>query len=153
MVAIEDRFRTRLDDDRFVTAGNVADLKRLVEQPPDTESAPEPVDFPSWNRTLPVQVIRRLSQATWIVPLTRVFAHLRVEGLEHLTDLEGPVVFASNHQSHMDVPVIVAALPGRWRARLALAVFKEFFIAHFYTAEYTRRQLITNTLRYFLAPC
>jgi len=151
MVALEDRFQTRLDEGRFVTAGNVADLKRLVEQPPDTESAPEPVDFPSWNRTLPVQVIRRLSQATWIVPLTRVFAHLRVEGLEHLTDLEGPVVFASNHQSHMDVPVILAALPGRWRARLAPAMLKEFFKAHFYPAEHTRRQWITNTLNYYLA--
>jgi len=26
------------------------------------------------------------------------------------------VLFASNHQSHMDVPVILMALPGRWRA-------------------------------------
>ena len=77
----------------------------------------EPVEFPSWNRTWPVRLIRRLSLATWILPLARVFAHARVEGLEHLRDLEGPVIFASNHQSHMDVPVILLALPGRWRAR------------------------------------
>jgi long-chain acyl-CoA synthetase len=151
LVALEDRFQTRLDEGRFVTAGNVADLKRLVEQPPDIESTPEPVEFPSWNRTLPIHVIRRLSLATWIVPLTRVFAYLRVEGLEHLNDLEGPVVFASNHQSHMDVPVIFAALPGRWRARIAPAMLKEFFKAHFYPAEHTRRQRITNTLNYYLA--
>jgi long-chain acyl-CoA synthetase len=151
MVALEDRFQTRLDEGRFVSAGSVADLKRLVEQPPDTESPQEPVDFPSWNRTLPVRVIRRLSLATWIVPLTRVFAHMRVEGLEHLRDLEGPVVFASNHQSHMDVPVILAALPGRWRARVAPAMLKEFFKAHFYPSEYTRRKWITNTMNYYLA--
>ena len=151
MVALEDHFQTRLDEGRFVTAGNVADLKRLVEQPADAESVQEPVDFPSWNRTLPVRVIRRLSLATWILPLARAFAHLRVEGLEHLRDLDGPVVFASNHQSHMDVPVILAALPGRWRARVAPAMLKEFFKAHFYPTEYTRRQWITNTLNYYLA--
>ena len=92
----------------------------------------EPVEFPSWNRTWPVRLVRRLSQATWIVPLTRAFAHARVEGLEHLSDIDGPVVFASNHQSHMDVPVILSALPGRWRARVAPAMAKEFFKAHFF---------------------
>ena len=39
---------------------------------------------------------------TWILPLARVFAWLRVEGREHLRDLDGPVIFAANHQSFMD---------------------------------------------------
>ena len=47
---------------------------------------------------------------------------MRVEGREHLQGLEGPVIFAANHQSHMDGPVIMAALAGavalpRWRRR------------------------------------
>jgi long-chain acyl-CoA synthetase len=151
MVALEDHFQTRLDESRFVGAGSVADLKRLVEQPLERESVAEPVDFPSWNRTWPVRVVRRLSLATWILPLARVFAHLRVDGLHHLKDFEGPVIFASNHQSHMDVPVILAALPGRWRARVAPAMLKEFFKAHFYPADYTWRQWFTNSLNYYLA--
>ena len=54
MVALEDRFQTRIDEARFSEAASVADLKTLVEQPPPAEETDEPVDFPSWNRTWPV---------------------------------------------------------------------------------------------------
>jgi long-chain acyl-CoA synthetase len=151
MVALEDKFQTRLDESRFADATNIGDLKRLVEAPADPADVEEPVDFPSWNRTWPAQVVRRLSQATWILPLARLFAWTKVEGLEHLKAIDGPVVFASNHQSHMDVPVILAALPGRLRARVAPAMAKEFFKAHFFPAEHTWRQWFTNSLNYYLA--
>src|SRR5205085_6135210 len=62
-----------------------------------------------------------------------------------------PVVFASNHQSHLDVPVILAALPGRWRARVAPAMQKEFFKAHFFPAAYGRRDRLKTSLLYYLA--
>jgi long-chain acyl-CoA synthetase len=152
MVALEDRFQTRIDEGRFSEAASVGDLERLVaDSPAPTVAGEEPVDFPSWNRTLPVRIVRRLSLGTWILPLARVFAHIRTSGLEHLRNLEGPVIFASNHQSHFDVPVILAALPGRWRARAAPAMLKEFFKAHFYPAEHTWRQRFTNSLNYYNA--
>ncbi len=152
MVALEDRFQTRIDEGRFADAASIGDLKRLVEQGNTTpEPVEEPVDFPTWNRRWPVPLIRRLSQATWILPLARVFAHSNVQGLEHLRELSGPVVFAANHQSHMDVPVILAALPGRWRARVAPAMAKEFFKAHFFPDGFTWRERFTNTLNYYLA--
>src|SRR5581483_10015556 len=97
------------------------------------------------------RAIRRVSLPTWILPLARVFAWLRVEGREHLNALEGPVIFASNHQSHMDTPVIMSALPPRWRYRVAPAMAKEFFKAHFYPSEYGRREWFTNSLNYYLA--
>jgi long-chain acyl-CoA synthetase len=151
MVALEDRFKTRIDESRFSEAASIADLKQMVEAPTAAEDVEEPVDFPSWNRTWPIRIIRRLSLATWILPLARVFAWLRVEGLEHLRDLDTPVIFASNHQSHMDVPVILAALPGRWRARVAPAMAKEFFKAHFFPAGYRWREWFTNSVNYYLA--
>jgi len=151
MVALEDRFQTRIDESRFSEAASIADLKQLVEAPPATEAIDEPLDFPAWNRSRPVRVIRRLSHATWIVPLTRLFAHARIEGQSNLIGLEGPVIFASNHQSHMDVPVILSALPGRWRSRVAPAMLKEFFTAHFHPAQHTWREVFTNSLNYYLA--
>lgn len=151
MVALEDRFQTRIDEGRFSEARSLADLKQLVEQPAAAETPDEPVDFPSWNRRWPVRIVRRLSQATWIVPLTRAFAYARVDGLSHLRDLDGPVVFASNHQSHMDVPVILSVLPGRWRARVAPAMAKEFFKAHFFPGDYSWHEWLTNSLNYYLS--
>jgi long-chain acyl-CoA synthetase len=150
MVALEDRFQTRIDEGRFAQAASLGELKALVETPA-AEAADEPVAFPSWNRVWPVAVVRRLSQAIWILPLARVFAWLRISGLEHLRDLEGPVVFASNHQSHIDVPVILAALPGRWRARAAPAMAKEFFKAHFFPGEHGWRARLKGHLLYYLA--
>ena len=151
MMALEDRFQTRIDEARFVDARSVEQLKQLVEQGSAPEEDEPTVAFPTWNRALPVRVVRRLSLATWILPLARIFAHTRIEGLDHLANLDGPVIFASNHQSHMDVPVLLAALPGRWRAHLAPAMLKEFFTAHFHPEDHTWRQWFTNSLNYYLA--
>ena len=66
----------------------------------------------AWNRAWPARALRRVSLPTWILPLARAFAWIQVEGLEHLKDLEGPVMFASNHQSHMDTPAILCGAAG-----------------------------------------
>ena len=69
----------------------------------------------------------------------------------HLRGLQGPVVFAPNHQSHFDVPVILAALPGHIRKTVAPAMSKEFFKAHFFPDGFTRRQVFIKRLNYYLA--
>jgi long-chain acyl-CoA synthetase len=114
-------------------------------------AAAEPIAFPSWNRSLPARTLRRASLPTWILPAMRPFVSLDVRGLEHLADVQTPVIFAANHQSHLDTPAILQALPPRWRYRLAPAMAKEFFKAHFYPAGFTRRQHATNSLNYYLA--
>jgi long-chain acyl-CoA synthetase len=151
MVALEDRFQTPVDEARFAEARSVDDLRALLSSESAPQDAQQAIDFPMWNRAWPVRLIRRLSLATWIVPLTRAVAFTRVEGLEHLRTIDGPVVFAANHLSHMDVPVILAAMPGRWRARVAPAMLKEFFEAHFHPRGHTWRQWFTNSLNYYLA--
>ncbi len=110
-----------------------------------------PFDFPAWNRATLPYWLRRVSLPTWILPLARVFARVRVEGLEHLDGLDGPVVFAANHQSHLDTPAILMALPARWRYRTSVAMAKEFFTPHFHPAGYSARQRLTNGLNYYLA--
>src|SRR6185369_5029637 len=82
--------------------------------------------------------------------LTRLFARARTRSLEHLATLSGPVIFASNHQSHMDTPCILAALPARYRYQAGVAMWKEFFEAHFHPERHTKLQWLGNTLLYWL---
>jgi 1-acyl-sn-glycerol-3-phosphate acyltransferase len=116
-----------------------------------TDSAPKPVEFPSWNRSLPIRVLRAVSLPAFLIPLTRVFAWIKVSGRQHLKHVDGPVIFAANHQSHMDVPVIFAALPGSWRRRVAPAMAKEFFKAHFFPEQHAPRQRFLKGLEYYLS--
>jgi long-chain acyl-CoA synthetase len=74
-----------------------------------------------------------------------------VEGREHLAGLEGPVIFASNHQSYMDTPVIMTALPRRWRYRLSPAMSKEFFAAHFSPEGHGLMLRLATSTAYYLA--
>ena len=152
MVALEDAFQTPIDEGAFAAARDLSQLRSLVEHNTATEAPPpEPVDFPAWNRSWAARAVRRSSLPTWILPLARVFAKIQVEGREHLDRIDAPVIFAANHQSHMDTPVILAALPPRLRYRLAPAMAKEFFKAHFFPAEYGRRAWLSNSANYYLA--
>jgi long-chain acyl-CoA synthetase len=165
MMALEEAFQVTIDETRFAAAATVADLEALT-RPLDVggpagrahagalepaPGAPEPVDFPAWSRSLPARALRRASLPTWILPLGRIFASLKVEGLEHLDELQGPAIFAANHQSHFDTPVVLMALPPRWRYRTAPAMAKEFFTPHFHPEGFSRRAVLTNRLNYHLA--
>ena len=152
MVALEDQFQTRIDEGSFAGARDLGQLRALLERS-SASDAPraEPVDFPAWTRRPIMRALRRANLATWVMPLTRAFAWLRVSGLEHLRDLQGPVIFAANHQSFMDGPVIMAALPPRWRYRVAPAMGKEMFAAHFFPREHGTLAWFTNSLNYYLA--
>ena len=171
VMALEEAFQVTLDESSVAAAKTIADLKALTTGgptlqgrpaspedrpdagPPDTARAAREaaIEFPRWNRMPIAWFVRRISLPTWILPLARAFMQLEVRGLEHLRDLAGPVVFAANHQSHMDVPAILIALPSRWRYRAAPAMAKEFFTAHFHPERHTRKQWFTNSLNYYLA--
>ena len=152
MVALEDAFQTRLDEKAFAGARDVGQLRALVAESSRGGAEPlEAVEFPAWNRSLPTRLARRLALPGFILPLARVFAWVHVGGRQHLAGLEGPVIFASNHQSYMDTPVIMAALPRRWRYRLAPAMSKEFFAAHFFPEGHGRMLRLATSTAYYLA--
>ena len=132
--------------ERMVALGLDESVMTPLEKVAGASAEPvPPVEFPRWNRSWPARALRRACLPGILLPLTRLFARLRVEGLEHLKDLEGPVIFAPTHQSYLDVPALLAALPARWRYRLAPTMRKEFFHAHFHGRSFT------NSLNYYLS--
>jgi long-chain acyl-CoA synthetase len=162
MMAVEDALHVTIDEGQFTAAATAGDLERITEHPlghageavrsiDAPRTAVEPIDFPAWNRTWPARAVRRLSLPTWILPLARPFVSLTVDGLSNLQDLSGPVIFAANHQSHLDTPAILQALPPRWRYRVAPAMAKEFFSAHFHPERFEWRARLANSLNYYLA--
>ena len=126
MVALEDAFQTRIDEGAFAGAQDLGQLRALrrARRVAATRRRPSRCDFPAWNRVVRPRARSAARQPADLDPAARraLFAWLRVDGLEHLRDLDGPVIFAANHQSHMDAPVILAALPPRWRYRVAPAM-------------------------------
>ena len=163
MMALEEAFQITVDESTFsaATTGGVLQprgAQPFFSRPPPHMGGPtgdrgEPKDivFPAWNRSLPARFARRVSLPTWILPLGRIFARVTVKGLEHLERIDGPVIFAANHQSHFDGPVILDSMPPRWRYRAAPAMMKEFFDAHFFPARHTRMEWFTNSLNYYLS--
>lgn len=119
--------------------------------PPARAEYRERITFPVWNRRAVPRVVRRASLSLSLLPLARLFAWIRVRGVEHVQSVRDPVIFAANHQSHLDTPVILAALPAAWRYRVAPAMAKDFFEAHFYPERHTTPQVLINRLAYYLA--
>jgi long-chain acyl-CoA synthetase len=136
-----------IGESAFTGARTVGDLMTGRPEPAPTA----PPKFPAWSRLAPVRALRRVFQPAVIFPLTRYYARTAARGLENLTNAAGPVVFAANHQSHMDTPAIVAALPKHFRYRVAPAMSKEFFKAHFHPEGYSLYRRFISSLQYYLA--
>jgi len=145
MIELEQKLGADIDERAFSAVHTVADLARPAP------IAAEPIRFPEYNRGLIARSVRRVALPGFLLPLARIFAHLHVRGRENLDRLRGPVIFASNHQSHLDVPVILASLPARYRYRLATAMAKEFFDAHFFPQRHSFSERFVNTLLYRLS--
>jgi len=61
-----------------------------------------------------------------VLKLMRRFSW-QADGLEHLENLEPPLVFAANHRSHADTAAILGTLPRHLRGRTAVAAALDVF--------------------------
>ena len=110
-----------------------------------------PTGTPRWTRAAPIRWFRRWALDGIALPAFREMVRLKVHGIENLSDVTPAVIFASNHNSHFDTLAIYAALPRRWRHRLAPAMSQDFFRAYFEQAGFAWRQVLNNAGQYYLA--
>jgi long-chain acyl-CoA synthetase len=61
------------------------------------------------------------------LPLIRRLYRIEVTGLEILDGVKGPVIFVCNHNLAFDNAALIAAMPGPWRRRLAIAAAAELW--------------------------
>jgi long-chain acyl-CoA synthetase len=62
--------------------------------------------------------------------LLDLLVRTEVSGLERIESLDGPVLFAANHTSHLDTLVLLRALPAHRRRRVAVAAAQDYFYNH-----------------------
>ncbi|MBZ5601920.1 MAG: AMP-binding protein [Acidobacteriia bacterium] len=143
MMDLEAKFDTNIDERVFTSIRKVGELVNPV-------AAEQETPFPRYNRSWIARLVRGAALEGILLPLTKMFARRKVCGAEHVESLEGPLIFASNHESHLDTPVILASLPARLRRRIAPAMWKEYFDPHFHPERYSFRKRWGNRILYGL---
>jgi 1-acyl-sn-glycerol-3-phosphate acyltransferase len=89
-------------------------------------SAATQLDIP-FARTPAVGAAREGFMRFVMQPTMNFYTARRSTGREKLAGVRGPVILVANHASHMDTPVILAALPRRLRKRTAVAAAADYF--------------------------
>jgi long-chain acyl-CoA synthetase len=130
--ALEERYQVELDEAAFTSATTLADIEKMIYQnqaQPVSEgeklktAAPKHrYPFAEWAYRFPATWIRLVAVYLFILPAVRLLGSPRVQGKEHLCLLHSPVLFVSNHITQNDAGLILAALPFRFRRKLAVAM-------------------------------
>jgi len=117
------------DDLRSMRDGFRWGRRPLVPRSAEEHTAPkEDRVFPSdWARTDAGVATRQVLLKGVMHPLVRNELTLRVFGLDNLEGVEPPLVFYSNHSSHLDATLIMCSLTDRWQSRTAVGAARDYF--------------------------
>jgi 1-acyl-sn-glycerol-3-phosphate acyltransferase len=83
-----------------------------------------------WARSYPARAARVLLVEGLVRPSMDVIAAPRLCGLDRLAGLDGPVVFASNHHSHVDTPLLLSVIPEPWRHHIVIGAAADYFFGN-----------------------
>ncbi|QXC61744.1 1-acyl-sn-glycerol-3-phosphate acyltransferase [Aquihabitans sp. G128] len=123
-------------------AGRVPSVRDLVSQStfpyraPTTPLSVEPLpderqlgaDYDSgWARKLPARYARYFVTEGLVRPIIAGLAQPERRGLDRLADLDGPVIFAANHHSHIDAGLLITSLPEPYRHQVFAAAAADYF--------------------------
>jgi long-chain acyl-CoA synthetase len=124
---IEEQMSISVEEGQLPAQATVGDLEALLA---DVEMGEEPTNFPDWPAGLAARATRILLQRVLVDPLLAFLCPTQVKGLENLADICGPVLFIANHTSHLDTPVMLKALSGRYGSRLSAAAAADYWFTN-----------------------
>jgi len=85
-----------------------------------------------WARKAPARFARKVINRGPMQALVQALASPEVVGLDRLADLKDldpapAVIFAPNHYSHVDTPLMITSVPEPWRSKLMVAAAADYF--------------------------
>jgi len=136
MSALEERYQVELNETSFAEAKSVADVERLLAdagaRPAKRGARRTDTVYPRWTQREAVRWLRLAIYYALVWPATQILAHPKIVGRDHLrvgrsaaaqNVARAPVLVVSNHITRRaDIGLILAALPVRFRHRLAIAM-------------------------------
>jgi long-chain acyl-CoA synthetase len=120
--ALEDRYQIEIDEASFTAATTAADIERIIQTGGGAEQPAPQYPYPDWTQRFPATWLRLAIFYLVILPITSLLCWTRVRGLKNLKSLRGPALFICNHITYFDHALVLAALPGRFRRRMAIAM-------------------------------
>lgn len=147
--AIEQRMGVELDDEQIANLATLGDLRKAIVQreasgtpaavpmasvPATAESAlrepqtiVEPHIYPHWPWSWPVQLLRTAFLEAVVRPLIALLLKPRVAAPDQAIP-PGPLLIIANHVTMLDGPLVLYALPGSLRRRVAAAMSGEMLL-------------------------
>lgn len=81
----------------------------------------------AWSRHYVVRLARAILLDNITRPALALVAKPEVAGLDRLEGLDTPVIFAANHASHLDTPLLLSLLPSRFRHKCVVGAGADYF--------------------------
>ena len=127
---------------------------RAAPTPTSVEPAPRKkytgIDYDTeWARSFGARLARLAVLEGVITPTMQVLASPERRGLDNLEELRNvdppqPVIFAANHHSHVDTPLLLSTIPEPWRHRMFVAAAADYFFTSRVTS--TASALVLNAI-------
>ncbi len=135
---LEQEYRLDIEDSQIGLQTRVSDLRQIIVK---RGKYARHDHFRFWTNTVFFNGLRMVWDKLFHNPLFRQFVTLKVQGIEKLENLTGPVFFVANHLSYLDQPAVMSALPSRLRYSCATAAWEEFFFGDYHGVERLLRRL------------
>ena len=85
------------------------------------------VEDQAWLREPRPALLREIAQQALLFPATRLVSSPTVIGAEDLIHAPQPAILAPNHESDIDTPLVLLALPHAWRAHTVVGAASDRF--------------------------